>query len=95
LVTGGSGLDVVEDLINKTKAGVYCRNGMEIRGQLLRWYLEYKEKGRINNSSTDVDEINKYNYKNAAKKFSEILDNLIKETRSLQSCLSTGTLKKM
>lgn len=86
LVTGGPGGDVVEKLMNKTKAGVYCRNILEIKERLSQYYLEYKEKGRISNSSIEVDEINKYNYKNAAKKFTEILDNLIKHAGDLKSC---------
>ena len=86
LVTGGSGGDVVEELMNQTKAGAYCRNRMEIREYISRCYFEYKESGRVSNCNLAVDEIDKYNYKNAAKKFTEILDNLIKHTGNLRSC---------
>ena len=63
--------------MHQTKAGVYCRNRMEIIDRLSQLYLEYKEKGRIDNSDIDIDEINKYNYKNAANKFTVILNDLI------------------
>ncbi|MGZ5486811.1 MAG: glycosyltransferase, partial [Nitrososphaeraceae archaeon] len=83
LVTGGSGGDVVEKLINQTKAGAYCRNKMDIKERLTQFYIEYKEKGRINNHDINLDEINKYNYKNAARKFTEILENISDHTGDL------------
>ena len=79
LVTGGTGGDVVEKLMHQTKAGLYCRNRMEIIDRLSQLYLEYKEKGRIDNSKIDINEINKFNYKNAANKFTVILNDLIKK----------------
>jgi glycosyltransferase involved in cell wall biosynthesis len=84
LVTGGSGGDVVEKLINQTKAGAYCRNKMDIKERLSQYYLEYKQNGRLNNFDMDVDEINKYNYKNATRRFVEILDDLTNHAGDLK-----------
>lgn len=77
IVTGGFGDDVVERVINQTRAGVYCRDRFEIMKYLSKYYFEFKEKGGICNPNTSIDEIiNKYSYRNAAKSYSEILDNL-------------------
>lgn len=84
LVTGGSGNDVVEKLMNQTRAGVYCKNKIEIKKILTKYYLEYKEKGRVSNSNIDVDECNKYNYQKAAKRYTEILDNLTNQGRNFR-----------
>jgi hypothetical protein len=82
LVTGGSGGDGVEKLLRQTKAGVYCNNITDIKKHLTHFYIEYKKEGKINNSFVDDDEINKYSYRNGAKMFAEILDQLSQNAES-------------
>ena len=75
IVTGGFGGDVVEELLNKTKAGVYCKTVKDIKEALIKFYSEYKQQGKVNNNA-NMNEINKYSHKKLAKNFSFVLNNL-------------------
>lgn len=77
IVTGGTGGDVVEKLVNQTGGGIYCRSRMEMVQTLSKFYLEYKEKGAVANSAMRKDQIDRYNYKNAAKSFAAILNTAV------------------
>lgn len=74
LVMGGSGEDVVEEMIRETKSGFYCKSFQDIKNFLKKSYLEYKEKGAVSYQG-DLNEVKKHSYKEKAKEFAQILDN--------------------
>ena len=76
LATGGFGNDVIERLLDETKAGVYAKEVGEIKSILRELYSEYKLKGKISYEG-DIEKINKYSYREMARKFAEVLDSLI------------------
>ena len=76
LATGGSGDDVVKKLLDETNAGMYAKEVKDIKSILKELYLEYKQKGKISYSG-NTERIDKYSYREMAKKFAEALDNLI------------------
>jgi len=76
LVTGGFGGDVSENLLKETKAGVSCSEIEEIKNSLKRFYLEYKQNGRVTYCG-NWEEIKKYSHLEMARKFAEILNSLI------------------
>jgi hypothetical protein len=65
--------DVVDQLLDETKAGVSGQTKEEIKALLLRLYQEYKLTGAVSYSG-DEAEINKYSHREMAKKFASILD---------------------
>jgi len=75
LATGGSGDDVIERLLNETKAGVHGSRIEDIKSILSDLYSGYKLKGKISYNG-DRAKINKYSYREMAKKFAEILDDI-------------------
>lgn len=77
LVVGGSGSDVVEELLSETKSGVYGKKIEDIKDYLAKFYLEYKQKGKTSYEG-DMEKINKYSYKEKAKEFTEILNHFVK-----------------
>lgn len=77
LATGGSD-DVVNELLDKTKAGICSVTVDHIKNTLEELYKEYKLKGEVTYRG-DESEINKYSHREMARKFSEILDQLTLE----------------
>lgn len=75
LAVGGSGDDVVKELLDETKAGMYAPSAEDVKSSLRELYSEYKQKGKIDYSG-DLEKINKYSYREMARKFAEILDSL-------------------
>ena len=75
LATGGFGNDVVERLLNETKAGMYAPAVEDIKEILRELYSEYKHKGKISYNG-NIEKINKYSHREMARKFAEILDSL-------------------
>jgi hypothetical protein len=67
--------DVVDELLNETRAGVSGQSAEKIKVPLLRWYREYKSAGAVSYSG-DEAEINKYSHREMARKFASILDGL-------------------
>ena len=82
LATGGSGGDVIEELLDETKAGMYASSVDDIKGILKELYLEYKLKGKISYNG-DLEKINKYSYREMARKFAEILDSQIQHDQKV------------
>lgn len=72
---GGASTEVVKDLLSETKAGVYCLTIEEIKDALHHFYSEYKREGKVSYNG-DLQKINKYSYREMARKYSEILDSL-------------------
>jgi len=75
LAIGGKGEDMIEKLIMETKSGIYCKNKNEIKDFLKKSYFEYKKDGKVSYYG-DLNEINKYSYKEKAKEFANILDHI-------------------
>jgi hypothetical protein len=65
--------DVVDQLLDETKAGVSGQTGQDIKALLLRLYQEYKSTGAVSYAG-DETETNKYSHREMAKKFASILD---------------------
>ena len=76
LATGGFGSDVVEKLLDETKSGIYAQSVEDIKNVLRELYSEYKCRGKITYNG-DIKKINKYSYRDMARKFAEVLDSLI------------------
>jgi len=81
LATGGFSGDVTEELLKKTKAGIFAPTKEDIKRALKNFYSQYKKYGKVLYNG-DLEEVSKYNYKEIAKKFSEIL-----------TCLPTGKIE--
>jgi glycosyltransferase involved in cell wall biosynthesis len=77
LATGGFGNDAVKMLLDETNSGIYCSTIEQIKSTLEELYLEYKKEGKIPYSGI-IEKINKYSYREMARKFAEILNSLIK-----------------
>ena len=75
LATGGSGDDVIRELLDETKSGRYCKTVEDIKSILKELYLDYKVKGEIAYNG-NIEKINKYSHREMARKFAEILDSL-------------------
>jgi len=75
-VVGGSGDDVVKELLSETKSGVYGKEIEDIKDYLLKFYLEYKQKGKVSYFG-DVEKINKYSYKEMVRKFANMLNQIV------------------
>jgi len=73
LSVGGSGEDVIKELLFQTKAGVYGDTVETIKNHLKKFYLEFKQKGKVDFKG-DESKINTYNYREMAKKFAKILN---------------------
>lgn len=67
--------DVIDRLLNETKAGVSGQTREDIKALLLRFYQEYKSTGAVSYSG-DEAETSKYSHREMAKKFAAILDSL-------------------
>jgi hypothetical protein len=67
--------DVVDELLNDTRAGVSGQTGEEIKALLLPLYQEYKSGGTVTYRG-DEAEIDKYSHREMARKFASILDGL-------------------
>ena len=75
LATGGFGNDVIYRLLNETKAGIYCETLEDTKKTLMKLYSQYKLRGRTTYTG-DIEKINKYSYREMAKKFAKILDEI-------------------
>jgi hypothetical protein len=74
LAVGGFS-DVVDQLLDETKAGVSAQAKEDVKAWLLRLYQQYKSTGAVSYSG-DEAEINKYSRREVARKFASILDSL-------------------
>ena len=76
LTTGGVAGNVVDVLLGETKVGIHAPTVEGIKAALIEFYKEYKLTGKIAYNGLEV-EINKYTYREMARKFADILDHLI------------------
>ena len=82
LAIGGSSDDVVKELLDETKAGMYSPSVEDVKSSLRELYSEYKQKDKIDYSG-DLEKINKYSYREMARKFAEILDSQIQQDQKV------------
>ena len=75
LAIGGSEGDVVGELLGETLSGIHAITVEDIKNALEKMYQQFQSEGRVT-SHGDNSKINKYSYREMAKKFAEILDNL-------------------
>jgi hypothetical protein len=75
LVTGGYPGDDVEKLLIETKAGIHASTVEEIETALSSFYEEYKRSGCISYQG-NLEEINRYSYREMAKKIADILNQI-------------------
>ena len=78
LASGGFAKDDIEKILIETKAGVYAPTVEEIETSLLSFYEEYKLTGRVCYNG-DLKEINKYSYREMARKFADSLNRIAAE----------------
>lgn len=71
-----SSSEVIEELLNRTNAGVIVSNEYELENVLMEWYLEYIETGTVSYRGVE-SEIVKYTREECTKRLAFILDNLI------------------
>jgi hypothetical protein len=77
LALGGASDEVVNDLILETKSGLYSKEVKDIKEFIKKYYLEYKENGKVSYAG-DIEKINKYTHREMAKQFADIMNELIK-----------------
>ena len=74
LATGGTD-DVITELLKETGAGTDAQTAGGVKEALEKSYAEYKQKGRVNHQG-NIEEINKYSYREIARKFAQIFNTL-------------------
>jgi hypothetical protein len=81
---GGTGDDVVTDLLNEMKAGRSCPNVGAIQEYLRELYQEYRERGVVGYSGLERS-IGKFSYWEMARQFAEALELVIEKTPGVQT----------
>ena len=76
LATGGLGDDLIQELLEYTKAGNYVKTIEDMKNCIIKSYISYKHGGKMIYNG-DLFKINEYSYKATSKKYAEILDDLI------------------
>jgi glycosyltransferase involved in cell wall biosynthesis len=74
LATGGTD-DVITELLNETNAGIDAKSVEEIKSALRKTYAEYKLRDLISYQGIE-EKINKYSYREIAKKFVEVISGI-------------------
>lgn len=75
VLAAGGFPDVIDRLLDETKAGASGQTGEEIKALLLRLYQEYKSTGIVSYSG-DEAETGKYSHREMARKFASVLDSI-------------------
>jgi hypothetical protein len=75
LATGGPKGDVVDQLLDETKAGIHAPTVEDIKIALKELYQEYKLKGEVTYRGEE-SEINKYSHREMTRKFVDLLEQL-------------------
>jgi glycosyltransferase involved in cell wall biosynthesis len=71
----GGAADAITELLNETTAGIDAQTVEDIKNSLRKLYNEYKLKGKISYQG-NAKEINKYSYREMARKFAEVINNV-------------------
>lgn len=75
LATGGIPVDAVQTLIERTQSGVYCHSVESIERELKRLYNNYLQSK--NGFLSNEREVLKFSYREEAKQFAKVLDEVI------------------
>jgi glycosyltransferase involved in cell wall biosynthesis len=67
--------DVVDELLEETRAGYNGSSSEEIKGIVKELYQEYKATGKVEYQGDDT-EINKYDQRQMARKYADVLDSV-------------------
>lgn len=67
----------VDEIMNETNTGIFATSLDEIKNYLVNSYNEWKKNGQVSYHG-NISNINKYSQREMAKKFSEILNSIIK-----------------
>jgi glycosyltransferase involved in cell wall biosynthesis len=78
LSLGGSGNDVIEQLLDETKAGEYCTTIEEANDALAKFYREYKRSGKVPYRG-DLRKINQYSHIAMTKKFAQLFERISRD----------------
>lgn len=89
LLVGGSDNDALQRLLNETKAGMCGRRLEDIKSVLSDLYFEYKHTGEISYNG-DMEQIDKYSYRELANKCAGILDTVIRQKEMPQKIFPNG-----
>jgi hypothetical protein len=76
LSTGGIAGNVIDELLEKTGAGVHAIMVEDVKTTLLEMYREYQHNGKVEYHGLP-EEIDKYSQRKMAGKFADILNKLI------------------
>lgn len=71
----GLGNDLTRELLDETNSGIYAPTIEDIKSNIIELYSEYKQNGRINYCG-DCEKISKYSYREIARSYVEILENI-------------------
>jgi glycosyltransferase involved in cell wall biosynthesis len=71
LATGGTD-DVITELLNETNVGIDAKSVEDIKNALRKSYIDYKLKDKISYQGIE-EKIDKYSYREIAKKFAEVI----------------------
>jgi len=72
LATGGSGKDVVDELLEETDASINATSVGAIKSAMAKYYAEFKENKCVEYKGKDIP-INQYSYREMARKYAAIL----------------------
>lgn len=73
IAIGGVG-SIVKELLEKTNAGKFAENAYTLKNILLQYYQEFIESGEVKRDSHNIED---YTYTSMAKKYSEILNEVV------------------
>lgn len=76
IVPGGSKKSVIKELLEKTNAGIYACNEIEIEDYLIQAYQEYKKFGKVIYRGI-IEEIMKYSHIEMTKSFAYLFNQVI------------------
>jgi len=79
IATGGYGNDVIEKSLSITQAGVYLKDIKSIEKYLINFYNSYQKNGKVPYNGIN-SEIEKFNFINLSKKFTNILNQICYDT---------------
>lgn len=73
IATGGFGDDVIQGLLDETKAGFYAPSVGDVKRVIREAYLEYKARGEVSYKAR-MEAIGRYSYREKARALAKILD---------------------
>jgi glycosyltransferase involved in cell wall biosynthesis len=75
IIAVGGYEDIASELLDETKAGIDCSTAQKVEHAIIELYDEFRKKGQVKFKGNET-KIHKYNQREMARKFSEVLDNV-------------------